>query len=495
MRRCALLFMLAATPASLGCSESTSSNSGSDEPDAGLPWECKEVPTLGVNILFVIDNSAAMGTEQQLLTDQVDALLRGLANLKGGFPTAHIGVVSTDMGSGTNVLACPGDGDAGILHSTPRVPGCVPPAGNPFIEIVNENGLLSGNIANVDTPTEDGLGCWGLTDVGGSRVPADGDVALDVCDVQAAFECIALLGQSGCGFEQPLEAARRALTCTPNSCTNPGFLRGGAALGVVFLGDEDDCSARRDEFFDEAPELGPVTSYRCFEFGVTCDQPIGRNGDQTLTGCRSKTVDDVDVVDELYLHPVQEYREFFARLWPQGRLVMAGITGPYASGDEIDTTLDGALQPWLQPACELGTEIAYPGVRLNELVRAFGEYGVVVQDVNSGSGICTDDLRPALSRIGDALGTATEPGCSPGCQRTCRRLATCAVDLCAEDCVASVPDGLEEALLASCLKTCDEDALGLLTEEQWLCLFEESCRAGFGDNICGAGTGYSCECL
>jgi len=404
----------------LGCGSEGGPEEGSDDGgiDAAGGGECEVTsvvidPSAGpLDLLFVIDNSNSMETEQQRLGAQLDVLMQALAGLPDGFPNAHIGVVSTDLGSGPYTTACdPVGGDQGRLQDGPRIAGCTPP-GDAYIDITNANGVLSGNIANVDTPTANGLGCQGLVDLSNNPIPADGDTAIDVCDIQAAFRCIAALGTGGCGFEQPLEAARRALTCTEADCTNPGFQRADSLLAVVFLGDEDDCSARDGEIFDPSSSaLGPPTSYRCFEFGVTCDEPIDRSGAQTLTGCRSKTVEDVADPDDLLLFPIQEYYDFFSTLRPDGDVVVAGITGPYAPGDEIGTALSAGLTPDLVPACTLNGETAFPGVRLNEFIRRFGNNGVVIEDQNAGLGICTDEFSPALAGLGDGVARGAVSGC------------------------------------------------------------------------------------
>jgi hypothetical protein len=391
--------------------------------DLGLqPIEVSVVRDL--DILFVIDNSGSMEAEQTRLNGQFDALMQALNNLPGGFPNAHIGVVSTDLGAGPYTTACGRiGGDKGKLQDQPRIPACTPP-GDPFIDIANADNQLSGNIANVDTPTADGLGCQGLKAADGiTPVPASGDTAIDLCDIQAAFRCIAKLGTNGCGFEHPIESARRALTCSEAACTNPGFLRDSAILAVVFLGDEDDCSARDTKLFDPSQtgltsELGPLTSYRCFEFGITCDEPIDRSGAQTLHHCRSKTVDDTPdhMVEQLYEFPIQDYYDFFSTLKPQNRVVLADIAGPYRPGDVVRTRLVSALEPDVAPSCTSGTGVndtAFPGIRKGELVRMFGANGVVLVDQpeNMGEGICSDDFRPALSRLGEVIKYLVNPGC------------------------------------------------------------------------------------
>jgi len=387
-----------------------------------------------LDILFVIDNSISMGDEQTRLNTNLNTLMQALNSLQGGFPNAHIGVVSTDLGTAP-YQAGPGcdnrGGDGGKLQDTPRGLGCTPPGDDlPFINIENSNSVLSGNIANVDTPTADGLlcpdglpcpdmtlPCCGCVDMSNLPERATGDTALDLCDVQAGFRCIAALGTDGCGFEQPLESARKALTCDETLCPNgEEFLRDSAVLAIVFVGDEDDCSARRGDLFDTAQqsiksELGGATSYRCFEFGVTCTPAINRSG-QMLTGCRSKTPADVENPEDLYLYPIQEYYDFFSTLRPEGRVILAGITGPHRPSDEVTTVLLGMALD-LEPACE-GPEAgskAAPSVRTNELIRLFGENGVVLQDVNNNVGICTNDFGPALVRLGEVIRSVLMPGC------------------------------------------------------------------------------------
>src|SRR5262249_38732614 len=82
------------------------------------------------------------------------------------------------------------------------------------------------------------------------------------------FSLMTKMGAGGCGFEQPLAAMRAALDHNPS---NVGFLRPQAVLGVVFLTDEDDCSAKSTMLFGpDSGLLGALQSFRCTRFGVTC---------------------------------------------------------------------------------------------------------------------------------------------------------------------------------------------------------------------------------
>jgi len=74
--------------------------------------------------------------------------------------------------------------------------------------------------------------------------PTSGRSFLNGQDIgpRRAFGCLGMLGDSGCGIEGTLEAARRALSADDSLSANRGFLRSDSVLSVVFLTDEDDCS-------------------------------------------------------------------------------------------------------------------------------------------------------------------------------------------------------------------------------------------------------------
>jgi hypothetical protein len=109
---------------------------------------------------------------------------------------------------------------------------------------------------------------------------------------------------------------------------------------------------------------------------------------------------------------VQDYYGFFSTLGPEGRVILAGITGPYRAGDTV-TTVSTAMTMDIEPACSGPDPMSFaaPSIRLHELIRQFGENGVVLQDVNSNVGICTNDFSPALTRLGEVIRSVLMPGC------------------------------------------------------------------------------------
>jgi hypothetical protein len=120
--------------------------------------------------------------------------------------------------------------------------------------------------------------------------------------VSEAFACSAQVGTGGCGFESPLEAARWALD--PARKANPGFLRPDSLLALIFVTDEDDCSAKNPKLFDPNQgglndPLGPLTSFRCFELGVDC-QCGGGACSRTTVGVRHNCKPAVVCRDQLF---------------------------------------------------------------------------------------------------------------------------------------------------------------------------------------------------
>jgi hypothetical protein len=248
-----------------------------------------------VDVLFVIDKSLSMLEEQAKLAEQmpklVGALVTGDRNGDGikeldPAESVHLGVVTSDVGLAaiTNRadlpdINCNGQGDDGILQNTPHptvegVSGITPLACKDlyprFLEITKDN-------ANID-------------------------------EISTDFQCIARVGAFGCGFEQPLEAALKALwpsnptkkqieaynkfnggkaeeitflgsTQGHGDLENKGFLREDSLLAVVVVTDENDCSVGAQgnmdllkavksttlpAFLAEDPEKAAKVNMRCF---------------------------------------------------------------------------------------------------------------------------------------------------------------------------------------------------------------------------------------
>ncbi len=287
-----------------------------------------------VDVLVVVDTSGSIRDEREaMIAAAGENLFAQLTDDLGQLPDLHVAVISTDMNTGTET-----------------VPGCTDTA----------DGRFRTGDGMVTCPVQ-GAYITDAPDGNGGRVDNyDGAIA-------DAFSCFATLGDTGCGFEQPLEAMRHALD--GRYAEHAGFLRPDALLVVVLLTDEDDCSAYDPAFFgpssDPTSLLGPRTSFRCFEFGVVCEPDRPRVG-----GVKH---DCVPRDDSPYLTSIADYRAFLEGLKPEPGLVMvAGMMGPT---DVVEVGLDPRLPAAaaLVPACAIaGTEYGTtPPIRLTALGESF----------------------------------------------------------------------------------------------------------------------------
>ncbi len=322
-----------------------------------------------LDLLFVIDNSGSMRAEQiSLAANFVNIINTMQTVLDGGLPNIHVGVISTDMGNGEH-SGCSLTGDQGRLQSSPQVAGCSAPTGA-WIRNIDGDKNYTGTLADT-------------------------------------FACIAQLGTSGCGFEQPLESLKRALD--GSNPENNGFLRKDALLAIVFITDEDDCSAHNPAMFsnsnDPNTELGARTSFRCFEFGVSCDVANPRElGPREVCTPRETSP---------YMTNVDDYIGFIKSLKDyDSQIMVAGIVG---NPTPIRVTTDDDGNPCLQYSCgnaqvcgnaQPDETAAVPPVRLKAFMDAF--------QLNQITTICNDDLSDALQKIADFIVGGFQGQCLQG---------------------------------------------------------------------------------
>jgi hypothetical protein len=351
--------------------------------------EQKEIPVnlnRDIDILWVIDNSGSMRQEQESLARNFPEFIDVLNTIEGGLPDIHMGIISSNVGTGDDGLEsnCEDDGDNGILQvgTCPALTG-----GVRFIE----------DIAIDDDGTN-------------RQKNYSGDLA-------DQFSCMAQLGIGGCGFEQHLESMRRALE---NTDENAGFLREDAFLAVIFIQDEDDCSASNTALFGGSrddtrdSEFGEYSSFRCFEYGTACDP----DAERTL-GPRDNCVPD-DESD--YIEQVSTYIDFLKGVKDDpDQLIVAAITGPTGPVTVVeDADPDKNDQLWVPPACLVcdgggatcdarlrsdGDAIvaAAPAVRMNAFLGGFPG-AATLQDICAYDPAINDvDLSGALNEIADLV--------------------------------------------------------------------------------------------
>lgn len=315
--------------------------------------ETKELPASpnrNADILFVIDNSLSMEQEQASLRANFGKFMDVLATIEGGMPNLHIGVTTTNMGQsatdGVGMAAfgasCASRGDDGALRTAAPITGRF---------IIDEE--VAGGARNRNY----------------SGTLAD------------AFSAIADVGTGGCGIEQHLGAAKRALTNVVNS----GFVRDDAKLAVIFIQDEDDCSLEHKSLFEGSAD-GTVVNFRCTQEGIECDE-----GDLSVPGIKTNCMPKQD---SAYLAEVDGYVDFLKglKVLPDENVIVAGIVG---DPDKVEIIKDDQQRSILKPSCSNGAQFAVPAVRQSHFLEQF--------PLSIRESICEPDLSSALVQIGALL--------------------------------------------------------------------------------------------
>lgn len=373
-----------------------------------------------VDLLFVIDNSSSMAGEQGSFGTSYFSMLTYLRSMAGGIPDLHLGVISTDLGTGYPLgTGCDVAGDAGLLLTG----NCVNPVGAPYLVDVAPRGCdVLRDVSN--TCSDHACGPAHCAHEPSTTFVEDSATGCPRCrnyageSLNDVFACIANLGTQGCDFEQPLESMRLALD--PGNTHNEGFLREAAVLAMVLITDEDDCSAKYDQLFDpnlDQPDgpLGPFTSFRCFEQGVTCDV-----NDRFATGPRHGCVAREDTASQL--HPVSRYVGFLDSIKDRQMVAVAVLGGPVVPSDagdgfDVEVGLDADGNPELQYSCTAAVDGAVPGIRLHAFAAAVNEPDAV--DAWAYTSICSIDLAPPLAGIASAIRERLGYQCLPAPLRGC----------------------------------------------------------------------------
>jgi len=350
--------------------------------------EYKDIPVTvnrDVDILFVIDDSPSMLDKQTNLKANFPNFINVLNTIEGGLPNVHIGVVTSDLGSkgaddaqpgpgiGTGPGMCSGNGKGGNLQTF----GSTAVTGNFISDIKDNTGMRQVNYTGT------------LSD---------------------AFTQIASAGANGCGFEQHIEAAKRALVNNP---ANAGFLRPTAYLAIIIVADEDDCSMSHSTLIgSDTATLGPLQSFRCTRFGIKCDQGGADSNAMNQVGpkgmCHSAD-------DGAYLTKIPDYVNTFKGLKADPNSVIvaaiAGVTSPFEV--ELRAPIGSTQQiPALTHSCTYtdssnSTEVADPAVRIKQLLDSF-------PNRSTFSTICQQDLSGGLQLIAELLKSVIGSPCIDG---------------------------------------------------------------------------------
>ena len=341
---------------------------GDVPPDSEVP--CEPVTSREVDILLMIDNSGSMTEEQASLAAEIPRMIRVLTSgsnpdtgLSFAPSSVRVGVISSDMGTGSEGACFSTFGDDGVL--------------------VRDGGT--------------GASCM-------EAYPQWLDFADDTGANDAT--CLMALGTLGCGFEQQLDAMLKALATSDSGLTftdgslphgdgaNAGFLREDSVLVLIALTDEDDCSATDPALFVEGnPMFDPNLNLRCFNHPEV-------------------------------LHPTARYRDGLLALRSErpGRLVYAPIVGvptdlvpsttqplaPQIEAILADARMVEMVNPMdntqLVPSCDVpGRGRAFPPRRMLQVAAELDEGGArgVVSSICQES--LTEPMNDILASIASAL--------------------------------------------------------------------------------------------
>jgi hypothetical protein len=383
-----------------------------------------------VDLLMMIDNSSSMTEMQEKLYLQLPVFIQSLQSLTTP-PNLHLAVVSSDMGApgdSATSIECTQAGDEGEFQSSPRSNSNLMP---PVTCTDNTLSLPPGGLDTNHTYITDADMMPNYTD------PSLADV----------LQCIALLGDMGCGFEHQLASIDRALGADGQlPSTNAGFLRPNAYLVIIILTNEDDCSAPANTTLyslnggmsNLSNPLGPIANYRCNQFGHLCTNPasgaIGApplnppsdaQGTSTaptldLTNCTSN-----DTATGL-LTPVAKFVSDIKALKPDPdkQIVVASIAAPAtpytvewlpASGISAGTSA-GQLWPQIEHSCgPKGGDGVNPEATQNPTDESFGDPAVriaqFVQAFPNGvqGSICDDSFATTMAAVASKIGQLIDP--------------------------------------------------------------------------------------
>jgi hypothetical protein len=377
MRKAVITSSLLGLAALAGCPDRTISEVN---PSQGRV-EYKDIPVnlnRNVDILFVIDDSGSMADKQNNLAANFPNFIDVLNTIQGGLPDVHIGVVSSDMGSKSL--------DGGSVSG---IGGCTPTGG--------KNGTLQLGMAG-------GM----VTDafISDIKLPDNTRQINYTGALNTVFGAMARLGAMGCGFEQHLHAMRKAL----ENNANPGFVRPDAFLAVIFIADEDDCSAKAKSLFEnDGGPLGPLQSFRCTRFGVTCDVGGADTGAMNNLGVKGECHPNDS---SEHLAKVDDFVTFLKGLKPDpSQVIVAGIIGTTAPFAVEDRVINGQNQRALAHSCTYTgggqTQVADPPTRIQFFLDQF-------PNRSTSTTICQQDLSGGLQLIAQLLKTVIGDPCIEG---------------------------------------------------------------------------------
>jgi hypothetical protein len=421
--------------------------------DGGASPDVPMVPPSNrkLDLVFMIDNSPSMAPKIAKLQNQFPKLIEALQDpAQGiGLPDLHVALIDSDLGT----MGTYASGSCGPNDSNGR-------------SIFGDQGKFQMRDA-AKCGVKDTNALW-LEYAQGTAINFTGQIG-------SVFACLAgNLGTMGCGIEHPLQAAEFALVAGGiGNEAQRAMLRPEASLGLVFLTDEDDCSAATNDamFGDKADLHGEAASLRCSTRGHACsgnnlsDQstpgyPTTTSFEAPLATCVARTdacpnaidpgVQGTDTSVPTSCSPLRDYVRIANEIKalkadPANQILVAGIFGwplggnmqqsqPYKiaktpNPNTYDTSHPQIFDTW--PICydpdhpptkadpSTGFDAtaagwgATPGLRISAFIDQFGSNGIKFS-------ICEADFGEAVKQIGHKLASnpygATGSGGTGGTQ-------------------------------------------------------------------------------
>jgi hypothetical protein len=319
------------------------------EPDAGAPdapagnvatYAIAVAPNRLLDLVFMIDNSPSMAPNVAKLNAQFPKLIAALKDpTDGSLPDLRIAIIDSDLGT------------AGAYTSGSCGPKMLSDGTSSIYGDMGRFQMIGATACGVTSPDATFLETKGNTGVNFTG------------DINTVFACLAgNLGTLGCGEEHPLQAFEFALVAGGLGAVNDAqhlMLRPNAPLGLVFLTDEDDCSAAlSDGMFGDKPELrGESASLRCYTRSHQCGgtnltqsppgYPTSAAFSAPLSSCAARTdacpnptdgTGQTDTSQPTTCSPLKDYKRLAAEIKalkgdPDNQILVAGIFGWPLGGD------------------------------------------------------------------------------------------------------------------------------------------------------------------
>ncbi len=418
-----------------------------------------------VDILFLIDNSPSMTPKQKALANNIPKFIQKIDDTGANY---HVGIATSDIGSnaapgqpwGGNIGKCDTyEGDDGVLQAAAcnTRTDVTSDAKNACSQLCPDDKFVPNNGQRFISKVE-----------GTTNIP----VAMELDPMSGkmvdrgpirAFQCMALVGDSGCGIEGQLEGSKRALD--GHRSENSGFLRSNSVLAVIYITDEDDCSVqmqRRDQNNPAVSDCDPTqpdsyacynVDFRCLARSISCNESTLTPGQKTA--CKERANN--------YLETVDKYYKFFSTLRPANKLLVSGIwTLPSILNGgkfEVARGSGGTTTPFLNRAAGAGASCTYSGdagvfgqaqYRLSNFAKTFGKESDGTPSALEVS-ICDIDNYPtALDKIAAAIQKRLLASCLPVTPKVENGLPICLVG----DVDENSPDGSPDVLFPQCSSKC-----------------------------------------